>query len=167
MLFRTLAAAATVLAMTACSSSAPPPVAPCPSCAAPTRAPAAFVLTESKHDFRTTVTRLEQAIVAKGLKVMARIDHQANASSVGLELAPTLVLVFGNPMVGTKLMQDSRTIGLDLPLRILVWERPDHSVQLVFRDAASMAQAHAISPESELVAKVQGALMALVDSAAH
>jgi len=170
MVLRALAVIAFGTIVAACAGTCPPAPAPsatpCPTCTA-SALPAALVLTESKHDFPTTVTRLEEAIAGKGLKVMARIDHQANARGAGLDLPPTTVLVFGNPMVGTKLMQESRTIGLDLPLRMLVWERADRTVQVVFRDAAGTAREHGIGAESELVSKVQGVLSALADAASH
>ncbi|HEV2027225.1 MAG TPA: DUF302 domain-containing protein [Candidatus Dormibacteraeota bacterium] len=72
-----------------------------------------------------TANRLFEAIKRHGLTVFARIDHAAAASDVGLSLAPEEVVVFGNPLAGTALMQEDRRIGLELPLRILLWEQGD------------------------------------------
>jgi len=71
---------------------------------------------------KETMDRLEAAIRSKGMTVFARIDHAAGAASVGLVLRPTELLVFGNAKAGTPLMQVNQAIGLDLPLRALVWQ---------------------------------------------
>ena len=68
------------------------------------------------------ISRLEAALAAKGVTVFARIDHGAGAAAVGLPLRPTIVLIFGNPAAGTPLMQAVPASGLDLPLKVLVWE---------------------------------------------
>jgi uncharacterized protein (DUF302 family) len=68
-----------------------------------------------------TMNRLEAAVKAKGMTVFARIDHSAGASAAGLSLNPTEVLIFGNAKGGTPLMQSVQTIGIDLPLKALVW----------------------------------------------
>lgn len=56
------------------------------------------------------------------MPVFATVDHAANARGADLQLRPTTVLTFGNPKVGTKLMNENQAIGLDLPLRMLVWQ---------------------------------------------
>ena len=66
--------------------------------------------------------RLEIAVKAKDLTVFARIDHAAGAAGVGLSLRPTEVLIFGNAKAGTPLIQSVQTIGIDLPLKALVWQ---------------------------------------------
>ena len=70
-----------------------------------------------------TVDRLTAAITARGAAVLARVDHAKAAASVGLTLKPTEVVIFGNPRAGTALMQAVQTMGIDLPLRALVWTR--------------------------------------------
>lgn len=69
----------------------------------------------SRHSVKETLDRLEASLKAKGISVFARIDHAAGAKSVGMDLRPTEVLIFGNPKTGTPLMQASQTIGIDLP----------------------------------------------------
>jgi uncharacterized protein (DUF302 family) len=76
----------------------------------------------SKYDPAETIKRLETKIKAKGMTVFARIDHAAGAKEVGLELRPTEVLIFGSAKAGTPLMQAEQTIGIDLPLKVLVWQ---------------------------------------------
>ncbi len=85
-----------------------------------------------------TVQKLVAAIEGHGIKVFARIDHAAAAREVGLELHPELVIVFGNPKVGTQLMLDDPQVGLDLPLRILVYERGGQ-VTLAYHDPRELS----------------------------
>ena len=58
----------------------------------------------------------------KGVTVFARIDHAAGAQRIGQTLKPTLLIIFGNPAMGTPLIQRSRSMGIDLPLKALIWE---------------------------------------------
>ena len=69
-----------------------------------------------------TINRLEKEIRAHGMMVFARINHAALAAEAGLKLYPTEVIIFGNPRAGTPLMQASQTIGIDLPLKMLMWQ---------------------------------------------
>jgi uncharacterized protein (DUF302 family) len=90
----------------------------------PDTAPAQDGLASVKSGFapKETADRLVKAVEAKGLTVFCRIDHQANAVSAGLQLRPTEVLIFGNAKGGTPLMQANQTMGIDLPLKALVWQ---------------------------------------------
>lgn len=81
-----------------------------------------IVAQESKFDAAETVTRIKAALAEAKVPVFATFDHGANATGVGEQLRPTVVITFGNPKVGTKLMQQDQAIGLDLPLRVLVWQ---------------------------------------------
>src|SRR5438552_2034946 len=81
-----------------------------------------LVTLPSAHSAAETVERLKALLTKKGILLFAHIDHAAEAKNVGLHLRPTQVLIFGNPQAGTPLMQSQQTIGLDLPLRALVWE---------------------------------------------
>ena len=76
----------------------------------------------SSHGPKETMNRLEAAVKTKGMTVFARIDHAAGAAEVGLLLRPTELLIFGNAKGGTPLMQAIQTIGIDLPLKALVWQ---------------------------------------------
>src|SRR6516162_398502 len=75
----------------------------------------------SKFGPKETMDRLAAAVTTRGISIMARIDHAAAAAAVGMELRPTEVLIFGNPQAGTPLMQAIQTVGIDLPLKALVW----------------------------------------------
>jgi uncharacterized protein (DUF302 family) len=95
-----------------------------------------------------TTDRLARVVEAAGLTVFARVDHGAGAASVGMELRPTELLIFGNPRGGTPLMQDQQTAGIDLPLKALVWEDADGAVWLTYNAAAWIAQRHGLGPGS-------------------
>jgi uncharacterized protein (DUF302 family) len=74
---------------------------------------------------KDTMDRVEAEVAVRGLTISARIDHSAGAEAVGMPLRPTELLVFGNARGGTPLMQAAQTIGIDLPLKILVWQEAD------------------------------------------
>ncbi len=87
--------------------------------------------------------RLLESIAARGLGVFAQIDHAAAAREVGMELADEAVVVFGNPRAGTPLMQQDPRIGIELPLRVLVWDRGDATV-VGYVDPRKLAHAYEV-----------------------
>jgi uncharacterized protein (DUF302 family) len=120
----------------------------------------------SGHGPQDTMNRLEAAVKAKGMTVFARIDHAAGAAEAGLSLRPTEVLIFGNARAGTPLMQSVQTIGIDLPLKALVWQDDSGNTWLSYNDPASLAQRHGLGGESEaVVAMMTGALAAIAKAA--
>jgi uncharacterized protein (DUF302 family) len=88
----------------------------------------------SNFSAKETMDRLEAEIRARGLTVFARIDHAAGATEVGLPLRPTELVVFGNATGGTPLMQAEQTIGIDLPLKALVFEDEVGKVWVSYND---------------------------------
>ena len=76
----------------------------------------------SPHPPQKTVELLESFLSGKGMKIFARIDQAAEAAAAGLELRPTILLLFGSPKAGTPLMQQYPNLALDLPLKALIWE---------------------------------------------
>ena len=99
---------------------------------------------------------MESAAKAKGLTIFARIDHAAGATSVGLPLRPTELLIFGNARGGTPLMQLAQTIGIDLPLKMLAWEDAAGKTWLSYNDPAWLAARHGIAEQGAAVAKTLG-----------
>jgi uncharacterized protein (DUF302 family) len=91
---------------------------------------------------KETADRLAAAVARRGMAVLARIDHAAAAAEVGMELRPTEVLIFGNPRAGTPLMQAVQTIGIDLPLKALVWQDEADAVWLAYNDPTWLAARH-------------------------
>src|SRR5262250_597659 len=96
----------------------------------------------SSYGPKQTMDRLEAEIKAKGLTVFARIDHAAGAAEAGLPLRPTEVLIFGNAKGGTPLMQAAQTIGIDLPLKVLVWQDAAGKTWLSYYDPDWIAKRH-------------------------
>ena len=88
------------------------------------------------------VGRLELLLQAKGIKIFARIDQQAEAAQVGLEMRPTELLIFGDPKAGTPLMNAHPSIAIDLPLKALVWEAADGQVWLSYNSPEYLAERH-------------------------
>ena len=105
-----------------------------------------LVTLQSSHDFATTLERLTAALESKGVRVFAQIDHAAGATSAGLELRPTTLVVFGNPVAGTPLMQAVQTAGIDLPLKALVWQDAQGAVHLTYNDPVWIAARHGLEP---------------------
>ena len=122
----------------------------------------------SQFDFHTTIEKLDQRIASNGMTVLARIDHAEGAELAGLALGPTVVMIFGNAKAGTPLMQANRTIGVDLPLKVLVWQDEHGVTQLTYNDVGWLAKRHAVSQAlSPIVQKMKHALDEVLKSAAQ
>src|SRR6202012_921326 len=98
---------------------------------------------------RETVDHLATVVETAGLTVFARVDHAAGATSVGMDLRPTELLIFGNPRAGTPLMQDQQTAGIDLPLKALVWQDAGGAVWLTCNAAERIAGGHGLGLQSQ------------------
>ncbi len=113
-----------------------------------------------------TVALLEGEIRARGLTVFAKIDHSGGASAAGLKLRFTQLLIFGSPQGGTPLMQSRQTIGIDLPLKILVSEDESGGTRVSWDDPAYLAARHGIADRPDTVAALSRLLASLADSVA-
>jgi uncharacterized protein (DUF302 family) len=123
-----------------------------------------LITIRSSYGPQDTMNRLEAAVRAKGMTVFARIDHAAGAAAVGLSLRPTAVLIFGNAKGGTPLMQSTQTIGIDLPLKALVWQDASGSTWLSYNDPGWLAKRHGLGREVEATV---GAIAAALDAMAR
>jgi uncharacterized protein (DUF302 family) len=113
-----------------------------------------------------TMQRLEAEVHAKGLTVFAHVDHAAGAATVGLPLRPTDLLIFGNAKGGTPLMQSVQSIGIDLPLKALVWQDADGVTWVSYNDPAWFAHRHCLDESSRAtVNALTGALNAIATKA--
>jgi len=117
-----------------------------------------LVTVASNTDVDATFARLLTAIEGSPANVAFTVDHAANAASVGRELRPTRLVVFGNPNLGTPLMDASATAGIDLPLKILVWEDEGGVTQVTHTDMRYLVKRHRIHGERELVDTIAAAL---------
>jgi uncharacterized protein (DUF302 family) len=114
-----------------------------------------------------TTKRLEAEVKAKGLTVFAHVDHAAGAAAVDLKLRPTDLLIFGNAKGGTPLMQQAQTVGIDLPLKALVWQDDQGATWLSYNDPAYLAGRHSIGePAKAAVTAMTAALHAIATKAA-
>lgn len=129
---------------------------------------AGLIETNGQGTATDAADRLVAAIEANDrLRLVARVDHGANASSVGLELPPTIEVFFGNPALGTPLMHLSRTIAIDLPQKILILEHSD-GVRVLYNDPSYLAERHGLpadTPQLEIVASALAKLAALAAGA--
>ncbi len=123
-----------------------------------------LVAIKSSYAAKETMDRLEFQARQRGLTVFARIDHAAGAAAVGMSLRPTEVLIFGHPRGGTPFMLCAQTVGIDLPLKVLVWEDGDGQVWLAYDDPAFLAQRHGV-PDCPAVAGLSQALSGLAEAA--
>ena len=115
----------------------------------------------SRLSVAATVTRLQELLGSRGIKVFAVIDQQAEARAVGLDLRETRLVVFGNPAAGTGVMAATPLAALDLPLKILVWADPDRGTLVSYTDPAVLAARYGLSPDSEAAL---GAIRGLTDA---
>ena len=123
-----------------------------------------LVAVKSPYSSKETMTRLEEVVKQRGLNVFARVDHAAGAAKVGKTLRPTDVLIFGSPQGGTPFMECEQSVGIDLPLKALVWEDASAQVWVGYNDPAFVAQRHGV-PACPAVENLRKALAAVVDGA--
>ena len=124
-----------------------------------------MITKKSQFDVSETLNRLETALNEKGIKPVARVDHAAAAKSVDMELRPTQVLFFGNPKLGTPLMQSDQSAGLDLPMRVLAWEDEDGSTWLGYNSPQAIVARLNLQDAADAADKMVNALDALTEFA--
>ena len=117
---------------------------------------------QSRSAASETIDRLLSALAKRKLAVFARVDHAAGAASVGLQLRPTELVIFGNPQGGTTLMQDRQSAGIDLPLKALVWEDSDGKTWLTYNDPNWIAQRHSLGTISAPAVKAMTGLLSSI-----
>jgi uncharacterized protein (DUF302 family) len=115
--------------------------------------PSAYPVTE-------TVDRLEAVLRSRNITVFAKIDHAAEASKVGLTMPPTQLLIFGNPRGGTPLMLAAPLIGIDLPLKVLVWQDSAGKVSVSYNTADFLRQRYGLNDEQAKTLNVVEGLVA-------
>ncbi len=116
---------------------------------------------------KETMDRLEAKIRAKGMSVFARVDHAAGAAEAGLELRPTNLIIFGNARGGTPLMQASQTAGIDLPLKVLVWQDAAGKTWLSYNEPSWIVQRHGLGVRAEIIDKLAAALSVMSRTATN
>lgn len=120
---------------------------------------------QSKYPVKETVDRLVHALKERGIVPAARIDHAAGAKSAGMELQPTELLLFGNPKLGTPLMVANRKIGIDLPMRVLVWEDPQKTVWISYVEPEALKKRYGITGQEAGFNAMKAALEGIASAA--
>jgi uncharacterized protein (DUF302 family) len=113
---------------------------------------------KSNHTVEQTITKLETALKNKGMTIFKRVSHSEGAAGVGLKLRPTEILIFGNPKIGTKLMQCEQLAGLDLPLKALAYQDSEGQVWLAYNNPDYIARRYDIKGCAEVITKMTNAL---------
>lgn len=120
---------------------------------------------KSEYDVTTTLDRLESVLKEKGIGVIARVNHAAAAENVDMQLRPTQVLFFGNPKLGTPLMQSNQLAGLELPMRVLAWEDEGGQTWLAYHSPHEIGDVLHIEDNTETLNMLEDAMEKLTDSA--
>jgi len=117
-----------------------------------------IISVKSSYEVKATADRLENKLKQKGMTVFIRINHAEGAQKVGKELRPTELVVFGNPKVGTPLMQCSQSTAIDLPQKALIWQDDQGQVWLSYNDPNYLVERHGITGCDEVIKKIEKAL---------
>lgn len=126
-----------------------------------------LIAVKSNHSVAATADKLEAVLSEKGMTIMNRINHTAGAKTAGLELRPTVMVIFGNPKVGTPLMQCAQSVAVDLPQKALIWEDEEGQVWYGYNDPEYLKARHAIEDCDAGLEKVSGALAGFAKAATH
>ncbi|MGD1867690.1 MAG: DUF302 domain-containing protein [Phormidesmis sp.] len=117
------------------------------------------VVKQSPYSVEETESRFIAILEEKELNIFATVDHAENATNAELELRPTRVVMFGNPKLGTPLMQCAQSIAIDLPQKMLIWEDEAGDTKIAYNDPQYLAERHGLGEcESETIEKISGAL---------
>jgi len=116
-----------------------------------------IIVKNSSNSVEATMNKLQNIVTKKGFTVFAVIDHQAGATKVRMKLAPSKEIIFGNPKMGTVLMQEKMEVGLDLPIRVLVFQDKELKTKIAYRDGAWLNSEHNLTKQ-KLINKMNFAL---------
>lgn len=106
-----------------------------------------IILKNSNKSVDATINKLQNIVNKKGFTVFAVVDHQAGATKVRMKLAPSKQIIFGNPKMGTTYMLENMEVGLDLPIRILVFQDENKKTKIAYRDADWLNAEHNLSKQ--------------------
>jgi uncharacterized protein (DUF302 family) len=125
-----------------------------------------LITIESRFGPEETMNRFEAEVRARGMTVFAHVDHAAGAAAAGMPLRPTELLIFGNARTGTPLMEATQTLGIDLPLKALVWQDASGAAFLSYNDPAFLAHRHGIDGASNPTVEAMAAALKAIASKA-
>lgn len=134
--------------------------------AGPALARDTLTVKQSAKSVKETADAFVKAVEEKGAKVFSRIDHGGNAKAAGIDMSPSELIIFGNPKLGGDLMKVNPEIGLDLPMKVLIWQDTDGKVNISYTDPALLAARHGLTGKDETLQKMSKALDGLTSAAA-
>jgi uncharacterized protein (DUF302 family) len=126
-----------------------------------------LTIVESRFTFKETGDRLTSELEKRGIRIAARIDHAAGAKSVGLEMLPTEVIMFGHPRLGTPLMMAQPFVAIELPMKMLIWQDSAGKVMIGYTPASTLKDRYQISGQDEVFKTMEGALAGLAKIASQ
>ena len=119
----------------------------------------------SENNFEATYSKLKSTLDNNPLiTIIAELDHCKNARKVDLSLGKSRIILFGNPRLGTPLMQSNIAVGIDLPQKILVFEQQENVI-IAYNDPMYLKKRHNIEGKDQLLEKMSGALKSLSEIA--
>jgi uncharacterized protein (DUF302 family) len=124
-----------------------------------------LIVKRSSHTVSDTLDRLSDVLKTRGISVVARVDHAGAAAKSGMSLRPTAVLIFGNPKLGTPLMQANQKVGLDLPMKVLVWQDESNQVWLAYAKPERLKADYGLEGQDATLRQMADALNNLTDAA--
>lgn len=124
-----------------------------------------LIVKTSPHSVSITMGKLVAAVKGAGAGIVGRVNHAAAAKKIGMDIAPNEVLIFGNPKLGSPVFVENPAAGLDLPMRVVVYEDKDGSVKLAYHPPARLSTDHQIPADLKPLAMMTGALGKLTDAA--
>jgi len=125
-----------------------------------------LIKVKSANSVENTTEKAKNLIEEKGLTFFTKIDHRENAEKAGLEMKPTVVLIFGNPKLGTPIMKCQKTYAIDLPQKMLIYEDEEGTVWMAYNDQDYLVKRHKLKECEEEIEKVKKALKSLAEGAA-
>ncbi len=120
---------------------------------------------KSSHSVEQTANKLEKILLSKGMKIFQRVKHSEGAKTVGIDINPTELIIFGNPKVGSPLMKCAPTVAIDLPQKALIWQDANNTVWISYNDPSYLKQRHSIQGCDKVLKKVSGVLSKLTGAA--
>jgi len=109
-----------------------------------------IIVKNSNNSVEATMNKLQNIVTKKGFTVFAVVDHQAGATKVRMKLPPSKEIIFGNPKMGTMLMQEKMTVGVDLPIRVLVFKDEKKKTKIAYRDGRWLDAEHNLTKKKVL-----------------
>ena len=132
----------------------------------PLMAAEGLINVQSDFNVKETTDRLENILNEKGMTIFNQINHSGAAQKVGVELRKTRLIIFGNPKVGSPLMQCQQSIVIDLPQKAIIWEDDKSKVWISYNDPRFLGKRHNIIGCDEVITKVEKALSGITKAAA-